>query len=105
MPKKETVKKQSGLYGLFLAGGQSKRMGREKATLKYHGLSQADHYSALLAKFCEKVFLSCREDQRHVFAAPMYPLIYDRKKYADCGPLGGMLSAMARHPRVSWIVL
>jgi molybdopterin-guanine dinucleotide biosynthesis protein A len=55
------VRKASGtapLYGLVLVGGKSRRMGRDKAALAYHGgVPQARRTAALRAEVCERVFL------------------------------------------------
>ena len=38
--------------GLILAGGQSKRMGKAKAWIDYHGISQVEWLTKLLKPFC-----------------------------------------------------
>ena len=50
------------LYGLVLTGGRSTRMGRDKAALEYGGQAQADRAFDLLARVCDKVFVSARAD-------------------------------------------
>lgn len=95
--------RQSRLYGLVLAGGRSKRMKKDKSLLKYHGISQLDYCFGLLNHFCEKVFLSVRKDQAQSRGYNHLPQIHDR--FSNIGPLGGILSALQKHPRAAWLVL
>ncbi len=94
----EKVKKQP-LYGLVLAGGFSKRMGKDKALLCYHKKTQAEIGFKLLSSFCDKVFLSRRKDQKKIDL----PLLYD--EFLNMGPLGGILTAMKTHPEAAWLIL
>ncbi len=90
------------LCGLILAGGTSKRMGRDKSILSYHGTPQLLFAAELLHHFFPKVFISCRKNQKFDFPI-QFPLIYDH--YENAGPLGGILTAMEKHPGVDWLVL
>lgn len=96
--------KTKDLYGILLAGGQSRRMNRDKALLQYHGRSQVLHGFDLLSENCEKVFVSCREDQSWEGIDKNHYL-YDELQYKDFGPIGGILSAMNKFPDKSWLVL
>ena len=90
------------LYGLILAGGFSRRMGKDKSLLNYHGKPQIEYVHNLLQELCDKVFLSKRIDQ------PSYkttPSINDVEPFLNKGPLGGILSAMKSFSDVSWLVL
>ncbi len=99
------VKKTPPLYGLVLTGGKSQRMKKDKARLKFHNTAQSQYVFDLLAKFCEKVFISNRKDQKHTPGQKGLPQIHDLKKFSGHGPLSGILSAMAAFPRASWLVL
>ena len=56
------------LFGLVvLVGGKSRRMQQDKARLNYHGKPQYVHSFEMLGAFCEKVFVSCRQEQRIQF--------------------------------------
>ena len=47
------------LIGLVLAGGQARRMGEDKALMKYKGNTLINHTSALLEQAgCEQIFIS-----------------------------------------------
>ena len=91
------------LYGLVLAGGQSRRMGIDKATLRYHGKNQGEYCFELLSAHCEKVFISNRKEQASLKGHRKFPQIHD--SFRDMGPLGGILSAMVAYPQVAWLVL
>jgi len=92
------------IYGLVLVGGQSQRMGRDKALLTYGDAgTQLERTSALLQNVCPKVFISQREEQ--AFPTPEgTEAIYDSIDTAQ-GPLCGILSAMRAHPKAHWLVL
>jgi molybdopterin-guanine dinucleotide biosynthesis protein A len=92
------------IYGLVLVGGQSRRMGRDKALLTYHGeATQLERTAALLQTVCTRVFVSQRTGQ--CFDAPdETEVIYDSVESVS-GPLCGILSAMRAHPEAHWLVL
>ncbi|GHB93757.1 NTP transferase domain-containing protein [Cerasicoccus arenae] len=91
---------QENLYGLVLAGGRSRRLGRDKATLVYKGQLQLDRSIGMLKRYCEKVFISVREDQGYTVGAE--PII---DRMGEIGPLGGILSAFFYHRDKDWLVL
>lgn len=90
------------LYGLLLAGGASRRMGRDKAALPYDGRPQLERARELLARHCERLFVSIRPDQ---VQDPVRrgPAIVDR--LAGAGPIAGIAAAQAEHPGHAWLVL
>lgn len=91
------------LYGLVLAGGESRRMGRDKAALQLHGRSQVDWAFDLLARHCEQVFVSVRPGQAADPARNSHPTITDR--HDGIGPIAGIAAAQAAHPGAAWLVL
>ena len=95
----------SELYGLVLTGGASTRMRKDKASLKFHGKAQAAYCYELLGKFCSKVFISNRKEQKNSPGQKRFPQIHDQAPYLNIGPLGGILSAMTKFPNVDWLVL
>lgn len=92
------------IYGLVLVGGQSQRMGRDKALLSYGAEgTQLERTAALLQSVCPKVYISQRTEQ--AFSTPDgTEAIYDSVDEAK-GPLCGILSAMRAHPNAHWLVL
>jgi molybdopterin-guanine dinucleotide biosynthesis protein MobB len=93
---------EAPLYGLVLAGGESRRMGRPKWALDYHGEPQAHRTARLLSDVCERTFLSVRLGQ-DVDGLPDLPALPDR--FPAWGPAAGILTAMEAHPEAAWLVV
>ncbi|MGB5646485.1 MAG: NTP transferase domain-containing protein [Muriicola sp.] len=90
------------LYGLILSGGKSSRMGTDKALLNYHGRPQQELLYELATEFCEKTFISLREEQRE-YLPKKYRVIQDLNEFR--GPLNGILSAHRKYPEAAWMVI
>lgn len=91
------------VYGLVLAGGQSRRMGSDKALLLRDGQSQLAHMVTVLSDSLDKVFVSARKDQAQDPERSRFNLIVDR--YDDMGPVAGILSALEQHSEADWLVV
>jgi len=91
------------IFGLVLAGGESRRMGRDKALLVRDGQSQLAYLTGLLAGFVERVFVSVRQDQQGDEERGRYAQIVDR--YENIGPVAGILSALEEYPSVDWLII
>ena len=91
------------VFGLVLAGGQSRRMGRDKALLQHDGQSQLAHMVAVLDGVVDQVFVSARRDQADDSERSRFELIIDA--YDDMGPVAGILSALQAHPQADWLVV
>lgn len=91
------------LFGLVLAGGESRRMQRDKATLAYHGATQLEWAYALLSRTCAATFVSVRPEQRDEPVRTRFPQIVDR--LPDAGPLAGIAAALEEHPEAAWLVV
>jgi molybdopterin-guanine dinucleotide biosynthesis protein MobB len=89
------------LRGLVLAGGHSRRMGRDKALLEYDGVPQVERAARLLESCCQTVHISARAGQGREMLGR--PLIEDR--FVEMGPVGGILSALEADPEAAWLVL
>src|SRR6266404_414333 len=70
----------SSINGFVLAGGKSRRMGRDKASLEWRGHPLLDHMVHLLSTASRQVRIIGRDE------------LPDR--IPDCGPLGGILTAL-----------
>lgn len=92
------------VYGLLLAGGRSRRMGRDKSLLNYHGKPQREYQYELLEKVLGtgKVFLSCRPEQTSEMPQGMQ-LLPD--SFLELGPYGAILSAFRQNPNAAWLVM
>jgi molybdopterin-guanine dinucleotide biosynthesis protein A len=97
------VKAAESICGLVLAGGQSRRMGKDKALLRHNGETQLGRAVRLLQQQLERVFVSARADQAAEPERARFSQIVDR--YADLGPLAGILSAMDTEPHAVWLVV
>jgi len=91
------------IYGLVLAGGESRRMGRDKALLVRDGKSQLAHIATLLAGITDRVYVSSRQEQQNDPERGRFENIVDR--YENIGPIAGILSAMDAHPQTDWLVV
>jgi molybdenum cofactor guanylyltransferase len=91
------------LYGLLLAGGHSKRMQRDKATLEYSGQSQLARAASLLRPLVAQLYLSTRSGQEIDPQRAAFQRISDR--LPDLGPLAGIHAALHEHPAAAWLVL
>ena len=90
------------LYGLVLAGGQSTRMKRDKATLSYHGQTQLEWAMKLLGRHVAKVFVSVRPGQNDPVRAKFAQIVDTRE---GLGPIAGIMAAQESNPDVAWLVL
>lgn len=76
---------------VILAGGESSRMGKDKATLTIHGKSFIEHISETLDFFEEKYI--ARADKEKV-QIPFWIEIED--VYKNKGPIGGLHAALCK---------
>ncbi len=90
-------------WGLVLAGGKSRRMGSDKASLIQGGETRLARAMKLLGTHLDRVFVSTNKDQVDDPVRRNYEQIVDG--YSNLGPAAGILSAMDRNPKVSWLVL
>ena len=92
-------------WGLVLAGGRSRRMGREKTDLLYEGQTQLSRIIRLAGQVCVEVYVSLREDQEppaklgEFGVKPLFDLV------PGAGPLAGILTALKTYPDCPWLVL
>jgi len=97
------VSKRADVWGLVLAGGKSRRMGRDKALLVRDGETQLARAVALLQRHVSRVFVSTRADQAADEERGKFEQIVDR--YDNLGPMAGILSAMDKNADVAWLVV
>lgn len=91
------------LHGLVLAGGESRRMGRDKATLDYDGRAQLEVAFERVSRLCERAWISVRAAQAHDPARATLPRIVDGT--VGQGPIAGIVAAQAEHPDAAWLVV
>lgn len=91
------------IYGLVLTGGKSQRMQRDKALLEYQGKPHAQFIYEALTPYCEKVFISARQDQWHNTPLASLPTLIDQQD--SVGPFAGILTALETYPQVNWLIM
>ncbi len=101
--KVDPIMVNSNLFGLLLAGGQSRRMGRDKASLSYDGRSQPERVAKLLKTQCQEVFVSLRVGQETPDGVRNLPIVLDSAERS--GPMAGILSAFREKPSAAWLVV
>ncbi len=92
----------SVLNGLVLAGGESRRMGEDKALLKKDGVSLLRRSLTLLRPHCDATFVSVRQVKAQGERAE-YDQIADQ--FGGQGPVDGIASAQVSNPTAAWLVV
>ncbi len=82
-----------GITGIILAGGQSRRMGANKAFVRLNGKPLIGYALDALQKLTPEIILSVGAEP---FQYENLPVVKDI--YPGCGPAGGILSAL-RHSK------
>jgi len=79
------------MTGVILAGGKNSRMGQDKALLLLNDKPLIQHIAETLQKvFHQVIIISDRGKDYGFLGLPVYP-----DTYKDCGPLGGIHSALS----------
>lgn len=80
----------SDCTALILAGGDSRRMGQDKAALLLDGMSLLDHVTATMQQSFPNVIVSVRQPREGI----ELPQVCDEQM--DAGPLAGLVAGMAQ---------
>lgn len=89
--------------GLVLSGGESRRMGSDKAALAYHGTSQAAWLCGILGGMDLDPLVSRAPGQAAPEGVDPSRLLSDR--FLGYGPLGGILTALEADSSCAWLVV
>lgn len=90
------------LHGLVLAGGESRRMGRDKAALEIDGRSALERAVALVRPFCRACYVSVRPGS---VDGPRSGFDRIEDCFGGVGPADGIASAQAHSPDAAWMVI
>jgi molybdopterin-guanine dinucleotide biosynthesis protein A len=83
-------KKRLEITGVLFTGGESKRMGRNKAFLEIGGKPLLERNLEVLDSICREVLISCRESEQ--YSGYSYQVVADQIK--GKGPMGGLYSVL-----------
>ena len=75
-------------------------MGKEKGLIQWKGKTLIEHAIAILSPVCEHIFISANNDHFDSFG---YPVVGDL--FPDCGPMGGIFSALTKSETLNNIVI
>ena len=93
MRRLTSVRNSPGALGFAVAGGQSERMGRDKALLPWRGTTLLDHALRRLRDACGDARILCGpEDRYREHGETLVDAV------AGVGPLGGVCAALGRLP-------
>ena len=90
------------VFGLVLAGGDSRRMGKDKTKISYHDKPQAQFAFEIMDQLVERTFISCKHGQEEKFS---FTENYVLDTFTGLGPFGAVLSAFRKHPNHAWLVV
>ena len=82
--------------GIILSGGQSKRMGTDKALIHINEKTLLENAIEICNNFCSKILISSNHEKHERLG---YKIIPDEIK--NCGPLGGIYSCL-KHSKTDW---
>ena len=92
---------KSKITGVVLAGGQSRRFGRDKGLYSYKGKPLVLRAADIIRPLCDEIRISTNNPEAYTqFGLPLIADIFQ-----GCGPLGGIHSGLthARHDTVLFI--
>ncbi|MDJ0656085.1 MAG: molybdenum cofactor guanylyltransferase [Xanthomonadales bacterium] len=85
-----------------MAGGSSRRMGRNKALLRVGSTSLLDRAAGLLSEVCDGVLVSLAAASDFSIAG-QWDVLTDLRE--DVGPMAGLEAAFSVDPRCAWLLL
>ncbi|MDZ7742055.1 MAG: molybdenum cofactor guanylyltransferase [Bacteroidota bacterium] len=93
------IEKES-ITGIILAGGKSRRMGREKGLMELKGKPLVEYSIDVLEKVCGNILISTNS---HAYDHYPYQAVQDL--IPESGPMGGIYSGLVRSETASNLVL
>ncbi len=93
----------AGLAALVLAGGESRRMGTDKAALHYGEGTLLEHVVTVVAGVIEDVFVGIRPEQSGEPTRARFHQVCDDPDFV--GPIAAIFAAHRRRPASAWLVV
>ncbi|MDA3779161.1 MAG: molybdenum cofactor guanylyltransferase [Bacteroidales bacterium] len=94
------MQKKNHIIGIVLAGGKSSRMGQEKGLIKYKNKTLIEYVIESITPFCDNIIISSSNKEYKKLGLS---IIED--EIPDCGPLGGIYSAMKNTNADNYLVV
>ena len=88
------MNQQIPLTGLILCGGKSSRLGFDKLTVIKDHLPIYAWWSNILKEYCSNIYISCNQTQAEKYRLSNTLIDVESNQ----GPLGGIYSAILKHP-------
>jgi len=79
------------ITGILLAGGQSTRMGTDKALLQIHGKTLLENAIEICRTVCGDILISSNNPEHEKYGHQIIP-----DEIKNCGPLGGIYSCLKK---------
>ncbi|MBK9717913.1 MAG: NTP transferase domain-containing protein [Saprospiraceae bacterium] len=89
------------LTGLILCGGKSSRLGFDKLSVIKDTVPVYNWWLRVLEKHCSNIYISCNSQQANQYMLPN--TLIDIESHQ--GPLGGIYSAILKHPDQALLVV
>ena len=102
MDNTENILYSPAIYGLVLTGGQSRRMGYDKAMIEYHQKPHYEYTADILSQHVEETLISVAHNQNK-HKSSLYIMINDQ--HLNIGPIGGLLAALKYNADVAWLTV
>jgi molybdenum cofactor guanylyltransferase len=77
------------ITGIILAGGQSSRMGTDKAMLQIDGKTLMERAIEICKPICHEILISSNNPKHENFGFTVIP-----DEIKNCGPMGGIYSCL-----------
>ncbi len=88
------------ISAIILAGGKSRRMGKDKALMEVNGNTMLERAIALCETITSEIIISSNQSSHSGFGYPVVP-----DEYQKCGPMGGIAACLKASKTVWNLVL
>jgi len=100
----KTLSPTENIYGVVLCGGNSSRMGTDKAFLQYHSSEQYKQVARLFTSLNLPAIISCNDEQQKKISNE-FVCLPDDTAFKNNGPVSGLLTAFSKYPESSFVLI